>query len=74
MKTYLRKCLSKCYEDTNEDTLSGQQSKLINAEKPINKRNVLRQLASVFDTLGLFAPITWRGKILLQTVWIKQLK
>ena len=60
--------------NTNEDTLSVQQSKLINAEMPINKRNVLRQLASVFDPLGLFAPITLRGKILLQTIWIKQLK
>ena len=60
--------------NTYEDTLSVQQSKLINAEMPTNKRNVLRQLASVSDPLGLFAPITLRGKILLQTIWIKQLK
>ena len=36
------------------------------------KRNVLKQLASIYDPLGLFSPIVLRGKLLLQSMWIKK--
>ena len=37
---------------------------------PITKRLVLRRIASVFDVLGLFSPITIRGRVLFQQLWV----
>ena len=37
------------------------------------KRMVLKQLASVYDQLGLFSPVTLLGKIFLQTMWNKNI-
>ncbi|XP_036317858.1 uncharacterized protein LOC118732860, partial [Rhagoletis pomonella] len=41
---------------------------------PSTKRGILSILARIFDLLGLLSPIVIRGKILLQEMWIKQLK
>ncbi len=59
--------------NTETDTLAIQRSNILNKELTKTKRNVLKQLASIFDKLGLFAPVTLRGKLLLQTVWGKDL-
>lgn len=37
----------------------------------ITKRNVLKQIASVFDPLALCSPVTLRGKLLFQQTWCK---
>ena len=36
-------------------------------------RICFKELASIFDPFGIFSPIHLRGKILLQTLWKKQL-
>ena len=38
--------------------------KLQNKDLNVTKRNVLKQVASTFDPLGLFAPGTMNGKVL----------
>lgn len=59
--------------ESKSDTIAIQKSKVFSAELPHTKRNVLKQVASVYDPLGLLSPITMRGKVLLQSVWNKQL-
>ena len=39
----------------------------------LTKRNVLSQLAKIFDPLGFFAFVTVRGKLLLQSFWSDKL-
>ena len=39
----------------------------------MTKRNVLKEISSVFDPLGLFSAVLLKGKVLLQTLWSKQL-
>jgi len=60
--------------DTKCDTFSVQTSKVINSELPASKRNVLKQIASVYDPLGFFVPVTIQGKTLLQKLWSKKLE
>ncbi|XP_060861787.1 uncharacterized protein LOC132938793 [Metopolophium dirhodum] len=36
---------------------------------PVTKRNILSQIASLFDLLGLVGPIVKRAKILMQKLW-----
>lgn len=39
----------------------------------LSKRTVLKQVASIYDPLGLFSPVTLRGKLFLQTLWNKNM-
>lgn len=39
----------------------------------VTKRVVLKQVASVYDSMGLFPPVTLREKLLLQQIWTKRL-
>ena len=38
------------------------------------KRSILKDIASVFDPLGLFSPVLLNGKLLLQSLWKKHLE
>ena len=39
----------------------------------LSKRTFLRQIASIYDPLGLFSPVTLSGKLFLQTLWNKKM-
>ena len=55
-----------------EDILSLNQISLEPASD-VSKRQVLKQIASVYDPLGLFCPVTLQGKLFLQKLWNKKL-
>ena len=59
--------------DVDKDTFSINQMKILSKDLKVTKRNVLKQVASLFDPLGLFAPVTMRGKVLIQKLWSKKL-
>ena len=40
---------------------------------PLSKRTVLSEIASIYDPLGLFSPVTLHGKLFLQTLWNKKM-
>ncbi|XP_052901348.1 uncharacterized protein LOC128307506 [Anopheles moucheti] len=42
---------------------------VIDTSKPITKRNVLSNLAKMYDPLGFLDPIKMKGKLLMQTLW-----
>ena len=39
----------------------------------LSKRTVLSEIASIYDPLGLFSPVTLQGKLFLQTLWNKKM-
>ena len=39
----------------------------------VTKIDVLKEISSVFHPLGLFSSVLLKGKLLLQTLWSKQL-
>ena len=39
----------------------------------LSKRTVLSEIASIYDPLGLFSPVTLHGKLFLQTLWNKKM-
>ena len=39
----------------------------------ISKRTVLQEIASIYDPLGLYSPVTLRGKLFLQDLWNQKL-
>ena len=41
----------------------------IRDENLVTKRTVLKQITSIFDPLGIFNPVTLRGKLYLQSLW-----
>ena len=48
-------------------TKEGKESKIV------TKRSTLKEIASLFDPLGLFSPILIQGNMILQKLWIKQM-
>ena len=44
----------------------------IKDEHIVSKRTVLRQIASVYDPLGLYSPVTLRRKLFLKGLWIQK--
>ena len=55
-----------------EDTISLNQITL-DPVSDVSKRQVLKHIASVYDPLGLFSPVTLQGKLSLQELWNKKL-
>ena len=55
-----------------EDTLSLNQITL-DPVSDVSKRQVSKHIASVYDPLGLFSPVTLQGKVFLQKLWNKKL-
>ena len=56
--------------DTVQDTLAPKPPP---AKACATKRQVLSQLATIYDPLGLVAPVTCQGKIIMQKIWTLQL-
>ena len=57
--------------NTQEDGLSLQVTPL---EVPATKRGILKQVASIFDPLGLAAPFLLVAKVLVQRLWALRLE
>jgi ribonuclease HI len=55
------------------DTLSLKPTKVSNVPERPTKRSTLKEIAEVFDSLGLLAPLLIRGKFILQDLWRKHL-
>ena len=56
-----------------KDLISVKKTSKQPEHKPYTKRNVLKEVASVFDPLGLFSPVLLKGKVFLQTLWDRHL-
>ena len=59
--------------DVENDSLSLKPTDVLHGLHTPTKRNVLKEMSSVFDQLGLFSPILLKGKCFLQTLWKKNL-
>ncbi|CAC5402676.1 unnamed protein product [Mytilus coruscus] len=57
-----------------DDKLSMSGPKLESLELSSTKREILQSIASIFDPLGFFSPVTLLGKLLLQTLWSKKVE
>ena len=55
------------------DTICLKGHKESNANSGLTKREALKRLASLYDPLGLFSPVTLQGKIFLQSMWNKKI-
>ena len=69
------KCRTKLIEvlgliwDTEDDVLSLAKIKSKCENGNLTKRSMLQRVASVFDPVGLFAPVVLKFKLLLQELW-----
>ena len=57
----------------NDSITLKRSTNILESASP-TKRNVLKELASVFDPLGLVSPIVLKGKIFIQSLWDKHLE
>lgn len=57
--------------NVEKDCISIKSSVTLEMPGVLTKRSVLKQVASVFDPMGLFAPVILRGKIFLHSLWNK---
>ena len=55
------------------DSISLKRVNIMPESNEVTKRNVLKEISSVFDPLGLFSPVLLKGILLLQTLWSKML-
>ena len=53
------------------NSLSLKKSNVSGESALPTKRSILKEIASVFDPLGLFSPVLLNGKVLLQSLWKK---
>lgn len=56
-----------------KDTLIFSQQKLFTQNQNLNKRTILSTMAQVFDPLGLINPCMLQAKLILQTLWSKNI-
>ena len=54
--------------NASNDTLAIQDSKHVKENLKVTKRNVLKEIASVYDPLGLLCPVIFWGNVLLQNL------
>ena len=59
--------------DAKKDVMALQNPKSQKVNVIITKRQVLKEIASVYDPLGFLCPVILRGKVLLQLLWKKHL-
>ena len=52
----------------HDDMLCLGKPKPVQAKQTLTKRVMLKKIASVYDPLGLFSPVTFQGKIFLQSL------
>ncbi|XP_052784398.1 uncharacterized protein LOC128220159 [Mya arenaria] len=60
------------YWNPKEDTIALKPTEAYEVET-ITKRVILKVVASTFDPLGLFSPVTLNGKLLMQQLWKEKL-
>ena len=56
-----------------QDTISQNSTIVLSDVQIPSKRTVLKQITSVFDPFGLFAPVLLKATVFLQTLWNKRL-
>ena len=56
-----------------EDDILSLNQIALEPTSDVSKRQVLKQIAAVYDPLGLFSPVTLPGKLFLQELWNQKL-
>ena len=57
-----------------EDVISLATTMRLNIGDKLTKRSMLKIMASVYDPLGLFVPVTLRPKLLIQMLWKRKIE
>lgn len=60
--------------NSKEDTIALKNPKNTTIVKDTTKRQMLKKLTSVFDPLGIFAPVILLEKFLLEKLWKEEVK